>query len=70
MPFEMSFPAILGLSFAAIILFMSALWLLSLRLKDAAIADIFWGTGFVILALITLLSPAATFRAGSGSWPW
>ena len=41
----MSFPAILGLSFAAIVLFMTALWLLSLRLKDASIVDIFWEQG-------------------------
>ncbi len=27
---------------------LTALWLLSLVLKDASIADIFWGAGFVI----------------------
>jgi steroid 5-alpha reductase family enzyme len=37
-------PVILGL--------MTALWLLSLLLKDSSIVDIFWGTGFVITAWI------------------
>jgi steroid 5-alpha reductase family enzyme len=31
---------------------MLLLWLLSLRLKDASIVDIYWGTGFVISAWI------------------
>lgn len=30
------------------------LWLLSLRLKDASIVDLFWGMGFVIIAWIAL----------------
>lgn len=30
------------------------LWLLSLRLKDASIVDLFWGLGFVIIAWIAL----------------
>lgn len=29
---------------------MGALWLLSLRLKDASIVDIFWGPGFALIA--------------------
>lgn len=35
---------------------MVALWLLSLRLRDASIVDIFWGIGFVSIAWITLLA--------------
>lgn len=35
-----------------------ALWLLSLRLRDASIVDIFWGTGFVIIAWITFAAAA------------
>jgi steroid 5-alpha reductase family enzyme len=31
---------------------MTALWLLSLLLKDSSIVDIFWGTGFVITAWV------------------
>lgn len=30
--------------------FLSLLWLLSLRIKDASIIDIFWGFGFVLVA--------------------
>jgi steroid 5-alpha reductase family enzyme len=33
-----------------IIIAMLGLWLLSLRLKDASIVDIFWGLGFVLIA--------------------
>lgn len=40
------------------------LWVLSLRLRDASIADIFWGLGFVALTwLYVLLSPALTPRS-------
>jgi steroid 5-alpha reductase family enzyme len=40
------------LSFAAIIAFMLVIWLVSVRLTDASIVDIFWGIGFVYLAVI------------------
>jgi steroid 5-alpha reductase family enzyme len=33
-----------------------ALWLLSLRLRDSSIVDIFWGVGFVIIAWVTRAS--------------
>lgn len=36
--------------FAAVLILMTLLWLLSLIVKDAGIVDIFWGMGFVILA--------------------
>jgi steroid 5-alpha reductase family enzyme len=40
---------------------MTALWLLSLALKNASIVDIFWGTGFVIINLAAfLVSPHTT----------
>ncbi|MFO0756209.1 MAG: DUF1295 domain-containing protein [Byssovorax sp.] len=32
------------------------LWLLSLRLRDSSIVDIFWGLGFAIIAWVTLLT--------------
>ena len=39
-------------------------WMLSLRLQDASVADIFWGLGFVMLAwLYCLLSPPLTQRS-------
>src|SRR4051812_37125796 len=31
---------------------MIALWLASLALRDASIVDLFWGTGFVVVALL------------------
>jgi steroid 5-alpha reductase family enzyme len=36
---------------ALIIAMMTALWVLSLVLKNSSIVDIFWGTGFVIINL-------------------
>ena len=40
-----------------------ALWLLSIRLKDVSIIDIFWGPGFAAVAAIGLWrSPDATVR--------
>lgn len=39
-------------------------WMLSVRLRNAGIADIFWGMGFVLLVWVyCLLSPALTPRA-------
>lgn len=40
---------------ALIIGLMTLLWLLSLALKNASIVDIFWGSGFVILAWVYYL---------------
>lgn len=40
---------------------MVSLWLLSLKLRDASIVDIFWGSGFVIVAWVTF------FHAGGGT---
>lgn len=37
---------------------MSALWLLSLAVKDASIVDIFWGLGFVLIAAASYLVSA------------
>jgi steroid 5-alpha reductase family enzyme len=51
----MSFLLILGLTLAAVLLFMAALWLLSLRLKNASIVDVFWGIGFIFIALIDFM---------------
>src|SRR6478735_11824533 len=39
-------------------------WLLSVKLRDASIADVYWGMGFVVLAwLYCLLSPTLTPRS-------
>jgi steroid 5-alpha reductase family enzyme len=44
----MSFPEILAAAGAIVLGLMTALWLLSLRLRDSSIVDSFWGTGFVV----------------------
>lgn len=46
----MDFITVYALGFGVVLLCMVALWLLSLRLKDSSIVDIFWGTGFAIVA--------------------
>lgn len=46
----MSFFQTLGIGTLIIVACMSALWLVSLRLQDASIVDVFWGLGLVILA--------------------
>ncbi len=44
------------LTAAAIAAALFALWLLSLKLRDSSIVDIFWGLGFAIIAWVTRLS--------------
>lgn len=48
----MSFLGVYGIGLAVIIGLMAILWLVSLRLKNSSIVDIFWGTGFVIAGWI------------------
>lgn len=48
---------------AAIITALTLAWLLSVKLRDASIADVCWGSGFVLLAWVyCLASPAVTSR--------
>jgi steroid 5-alpha reductase family enzyme len=51
-------PALSSYALCAIAVFAAlfALWLLSLRLRDSSIVDIFWGLGFVLVVWITLAS--------------
>ena len=51
----MSFMSLWLLNGSLILVLMTALWLLSLALKDASIVDIFWGSGFVIVFWLTTL---------------
>jgi steroid 5-alpha reductase family enzyme len=44
---------IIGLNLAAVLALMLGVWGLSLVLKNASIADIFWGLGFVLVAWLT-----------------
>ena len=42
----------------------TVLWVISVKLRDASIADIFWGSGFALLAwLYVMLSPTLTPRS-------
>ena len=55
-------PALIGLG--AILTASTLVWMISVRLEDASIADIAWGPGFVLLAwLYCLLSPTLTPRS-------
>jgi steroid 5-alpha reductase family enzyme len=54
--------ALIGL--ATILTVLTFVWVLSLRLQDASVADVCWGLGFVLLAwLYCLLSPTLTPRS-------
>ncbi len=50
------------LTAVAIALAMLLLWLLSLRLRDSSIVDLFWGAGFVLTAWIALWNEGASPR--------
>ncbi|HCR70053.1 MAG TPA: hypothetical protein DIW23_01295 [Anaerolineae bacterium] len=49
----MSFLSLWSLSGILILVLMVLLWLLSLRLKNTSIVDIFWGLGFIIVFWVT-----------------
>lgn len=58
----MTFIEIYMIGLAAIMALMVLLWLVSLRLKNSSIVDIFWGTGFVIAGWVYfLLTPDGFF---------
>jgi steroid 5-alpha reductase family enzyme len=44
---------LLGLNLLAALGFMGFVWLLSLPTRNASLADIFWGLGFVLLARVS-----------------
>jgi len=51
-------------TFVVVLTAMVALWLVSLRLRDASIVDIFWGPGFVMVAWTAhLVADSASVRA-------
>ena len=55
-------PALIGLG--TILTALTLVWMISVRLRDASVADICWGLGFVLLAwLYCFLSPALTSRS-------
>lgn len=54
---------IMGVNLAVLLGMMVCAWLLSLILKDAGIADVFWGLGFVLVAWVTFfLADGYLFR--------
>lgn len=58
-------PEVLLLSAAVIAAAMTALWVVSLVLRDASIVDIFWGAGFVLVAWVSF---AAAEGAAGRRW--
>lgn len=48
-------PYLLALNLGVILALMVCLWLVSLALRDAGIADIFWGLGFAVIAWATFV---------------
>lgn len=46
----MTFLQVYLIGLAVILAVMVVLWLVSLRLKNSSIVDIFWGAGFVVSA--------------------
>jgi len=52
----MSLINVLLLNLGLIAGIMLVLWLVSLRLKNSSIVDIFWGVGFVIIVWVSLLA--------------
>jgi steroid 5-alpha reductase family enzyme len=54
---------LLATSAAAVALYMVAGWLLSLRLRDASVADVLWGPGFALVAALSALRSPPSPRA-------
>ena len=48
----MSIPAVMSLTLAALVGFMTLAWLLSLVRHDASVVDPFWGVGFIVAAVL------------------
>jgi steroid 5-alpha reductase family enzyme len=51
-----------------VLLTMTASWLLSLRLRDASIVDMYWGSGFVLLAWFYAASTPVVIPCGKLCW--
>ncbi len=48
----MTFFQIYLLAFAAIMLMMTILWLISVKIRNVSIVDLFWGFGFVVASVV------------------
>ncbi len=68
-PFEPDLKLILPVALAAAIIPFVLIWLVSLRIKDASIVDIYWGPGFIVVCAATLFlgnqTPAAWILFGA-----
>ncbi len=51
----MSLPALLGLNALLVAALMLAVWVASVRVRDASIVDSFWGLGFALVGVVTLI---------------
>lgn len=51
----MSFLEIYGIGLGVVLAYMTAIWLVSLAMRDSSIVDIFWGPGFVVVAIVYAL---------------
>lgn len=49
----MSVLELLALNLLVTLVLMTALWIVSLILRDVSIVDVFWGLGFIVIALMT-----------------
>ena len=49
----MSLGAVLLLNLGAVLALTTALWALSVAVRDTSIVDVFWGAGFVVIAWVT-----------------
>jgi steroid 5-alpha reductase family enzyme len=56
----MSLVALLAVDLAVVLLLLTALWAVSVRVRDSSIVDVFWGAGFVVVAWVA-------FALGDGS---
>ena len=56
----MSAPALLALEAGVVIVLVTALWAVSVAVRDTSIVDVFWGSGFVVVAWLG-------FALGDGS---
>ena len=50
-----------GQALLLVVVAMTALWLISLRLQDVSIVDVFWGAGFAVLAIFFAVTTDGLF---------
>ena len=61
----MSLPGLLALDASVVLALVTVLWGVSLAVRDSSIVDIFWGSGFVVIAWLGF---AAGDDGGARSW--